>query len=260
MSRYLIGVLTPNYVQRAVPFIRSLSVVRSAKVCIVLLDFTPETDPDGNIERQLRQVPWVEWRHMALPPTHSNFMIQDSFMTTFPEIADRDTVILSDADVIVQRDVTPEEWAEFELNAFHRINVWHNAGPTDSLAMEAQRIGLSQEWIDRFVPMKVGLVSLPCKNCGVMVADAGTFRKVQEWYREFYGPFAAASSHRSRCQFLLNFCWYMMGLEVVTLPPAIHQHGHSCSADGAVLCADGTELVWDVLVVKGTPVVFRHNL
>lgn len=266
MKRYLISVCTPNYVQRATPYFQSLPLVRSVEPRVVLLDFNAATDCDGRTEQALRSaMPYVEFRKMDLPASHSNYMIQHGvFLDAVPEVEDGDLVILTDMDIRIQRDFTQAEldWMDARFKAHDRFGYdvaasW-NAGPSDTLAHEAVRIGLSEDWIKQYAPL-TGLSSIPCMNCGVLVARAYVFRMIQHLYEERSEEFYAATAHRSRCQFLLNWCFNWGMMKVHLLPPAIHQHGH-CRVDGDALCSPGTELRMGVLVNNGDPVVFRHAL
>lgn len=266
MKRYLISVCTPNYVQRATPYFQSLPLVRSVEPRVVLLDFNPATDCDGRTEQALRSaMPYVDFRKMDLPASHSNYMIQHGvFLDAVPEVNSDDLVILTDMDIRIQRDFTKTEleWMDRTLNDVEwsgwDVAASWNAGPSDTLVHEAVRIGLSEDWIREYEP-KAGLESVPCMNCGVLVARASVFRAIRKVYEERCDEFYAATAHRSRCQFLLNWCFYWLRINVHLLPPAIHQHGH-CRVDGDALCSPGTELRMGVLVNNGDPVVFRHAL
>jgi hypothetical protein len=212
------------------------------------------------VEQGLRRsMPYLDYRKLPLPPTVSSGMVQDSFVDAFSEAADDDLLILTDMDIRIQRDLTEAEWkwAEAAIDS-HSIGVYYNCGDGDTLAMEAQRIGLSQQWIERWVP--VDLSDVPVRNCGVMVARASVYRQIRKVYGRYYEEFAA-SAHRSKCQFLLNFCWWRMGMNVVVLPSQWHQHGHARAADGSVLlpASSGAEFRQSVLFAGGEPVVFRHN-
>lgn len=73
MTRYLVSVTTPSYLPRTGAYFNSLGLIRSAWPVTILMDFNPTTDPDGEKEKVLREaVHWTLFRHMPLPPTHSN--------------------------------------------------------------------------------------------------------------------------------------------------------------------------------------------
>lgn len=264
MSRYLIAVTTPNYVGRTQQFFATLPLIRSMQVKVVLLDFTDATDPEQRIEKALKaSMPYIDFVHMPLPPTHSNYMVQDCFLSAFPEIKDIDLVCLVDADIKIQRDFAQAELERIYNYAYHmNIYAYYNGGEDDTLAQEAERIDLSNEWKEKYGTIgDRTLYDLSCYNCGVMIAEAGVFRKVQKVYAEHCEEFFRASAHRSRCQFLINWCWYKLGLDICLLPHQIHQHGHFRSPDGSICLPASAqpEHRGSVLYAGGEPVIFVHN-
>lgn len=259
MSRYLVAVTTPGYVPRASAFLRSVQLMRTFHPVLVQLDFTPETDPEGNQEKLLAEgLPWLDRRKMDLPKDHSNFMVQHLSHTVVTEAKETDLICLCDADVVIQRDFTEKELSSLEgFWDLHTIGVWWNGGPQDLMAHEAERIGLNQEWRSKYLSAE--LAASPVMNCGVMMGHRDMFDQVQKCYQDHCEEFYAASAHRSRCQFLLNWCWWKLGVRVVILPPQIHQHGH-CGIDGRITLPVAAEFRGPTLCLSdGTPVVFKHN-
>jgi hypothetical protein len=226
---------------------------------VVLLGFNAETDAGGEIERTLRQTfGWVGWGHLPLPTSHSHSMIQHGrFLDAFSDVQPDDLICLSDMDVRIQRDVTPEEWGWVEeVTAGGRVCAYWNGGSADTLALEGDRISLNAEWAQKHAPE--GLEGTGCWNCGVMFARAGTFRQLQGHYEALCDEFYAMAPHRSRCQFLINFCvWKRMG-GFATLPEPVHSHGHFMQ-DGAYLLPAGSHVRGDFLCWNGIPIAFLHN-
>lgn len=264
MNRYLVAVTTPNYVAKCRSYFSSIPLVRSAQVRIILLDFTAETDEGGRIEDGLRSsMPYLEYRHLPLHPSNSNFMSQwGNWLDSLPEVGDDDLLAISDMDIQIQRDFTHTEWEELEGRlGDNQIGLYWNCGESDSLDAESKRINLSEQWITKYAPAD-GLSRLPCLNCGLMVARAGVFRRLRTVYEAHCAEFYEASSHRSRCQLLVNWCIWKMELEVAVLPAQFHQHGHMRNAEGDVMLPASArpEMRMGVLFAGGEPVIFRHNL
>jgi hypothetical protein len=261
MTRYLISVTTPNYIPKGARYWNSLGLIRSAKPVIVLLDFTPETDPEGRAEAGLRgAVDWAEYRHLPLPDTHSNFMVQHGrFLDALPDLPDDALICLTDTDVRIQRDLTEVEWVQLAADtAGGQLCAYYNCGPNDNLALEALRIDLSDDWKSRYGTDDY-LKVIPCNNCGVLFGRAGAFRCLQTLYESLCEEFYANAPHRCRCQFLINYCvWKYMG-GFVTLPGQIHQHGHWASEDGRILGVKGVGFRTGTLCYRDEPVVFVHN-
>jgi hypothetical protein len=236
-----------------------LPLVTSCNPVLILLDFTPETDPDGKVERGLRQLlEWVDIRKMELPATHSNYMVQHCFLDALPDLPDDALVCLTDLDITIQRDFDADElkWMTDTLQE-DDIGIYYNGTASDSLALEAERIGLSQEWIAANTDGRLN--EHHCLNCGVMVARAGVFRQIQKEYESKCMEFYLHAPHRSRCQFLLNLCFWTLGLNVFILPDTVHQHGHFADrATGDILLPAGASVRLQTVMSDGQPVVFKH--
>jgi hypothetical protein len=260
-DRYLVSVTTPSYVPKTGQYFQSVGHIRSAKKVCVLLDFTPETYPDGAMETLLRDTfPFVEYRHLTLPWSHSNYMIQHGpFLDAIPEAKDDDLICLTDMDVTVQRDFTAREWEYFEGLGPHQLSATWNGGRSDNLKIEGGRIGLTDEWMAKWWSGAGHPEDTPCFNCGVMIGRVSAFRELQKGYESLCQRFYAASPHRSRCQWLINYCvdQYLGGW--VPLPPATHTHFHFRMDDGRYVLPRWTEVEGRVVREMGTPTVFVHN-
>jgi hypothetical protein len=257
VNRYLVSVTNPSYVPKTGRYFNSLALVRSARPVVVLLDFTPETDPEQQVERALREsVHWAEYRHLPLPATHSNYMIQHCFMDALPDVPDDDLIVLTDLDLEVQRDLTESEWKWVEALGPDRLAATWNGGSGDNLFYEADRITLAEEWVRA---LDCDVTAIGCMNCGVLAGRAGAFRTLQTHYERLCDGFYAASSHRSRCQWLINYVVHRQMNGFVLLPEQITLHGHFRNEKGQLLLPIGTELRGRVVTMNGDPVVFLHN-
>lgn len=255
-DRYLVSVTTPGYVAKTGRYLNSVGYVRSAKTVCVLLDFTEKTDPNGQIEAALREVyDWIDYRRMPLPPTHSFFMVQHGkFLQALPDVADDALLCLSDMDVELQRDISPEEWTSLEGLSSSRLSATWNAGVGDNLLFEAERLGLTLPW--QGVTAEEAS-QIPCMNCGLVAGRVKAFRDLEAYYESLCDSFYAATQHRSRCQWLINYCVhrFMGGWEL--LPPALHVHGHFKIGDDYLL-PKGTEVRRRLLFRDGVAYVFKH--
>lgn len=281
MNRYLVSVITPNYVLKAGHYLDSLAKVRSAKAICVLME-TPEKLTKASeylwegMEKWLYpEVPTPLWQR---PLTHSHNMVQwGVFLDALPFAQPEDLICLTDTDLVVQRDLTAAEWEQIEAAcAEGNFCASWNCGPTDTLFSEGNRIGLSTKWAQRefatleekdlLPPLEPQqrqgdgwLWEVPCFNCGVLFATVSTFRRLQAAYESRCADFYKATAHRSRCQFLINYCLWVEGIGVAELPAAVHVHGHW--SDGkSVLLPEGSHWRGSDLWVGEEKVVFRHNL
>lgn len=239
----LLGCITENYVPRARPFLASLAYVHHARRWCVCLGFSPGPLADA--------FPHVEFREMVHHWSESSGMLQTGrWLDVLPEVRAEDVVLLSDADVLVQRDFSAADLvllADLPEDAF--AAAW-NAHEGDNLAEEARRIDLAD---DGFYGGQEALAWVPCFNCGVLAMRAGAWRRLREEYEAGCRDFYARTSHRSRIQFLVCLCLHRLGLRHVLLDAAFHSHGHF-SAPPGVTFAGGAALAGT------TPVLFRHAL
>jgi hypothetical protein len=165
-----------------------------------------------------------------------------------PEVGRNDTVIQVDADVVVQRNFTAQERGRLAAYDNGILGAAPNAGPGDNLWDESARIHLVG-WTEGGEP---ALRALPCYNGGVLAARPRAWRRLRLAYEKRAAAFYTQSGHRSRCQWLLNWCFREAGLAVDVLPGSFHSHGHFGRPAGVTLDAAG------VAHWGGLPVLFRH--
>jgi hypothetical protein len=263
MSRYLVSVTTPSYVPKGIRYWHSVARIRSCKPVAVLMDFRPETDPDEKVGRGIREwLPYVEFRNMPLPTTHSHYMVQHGrFLEALPDLKPDDLVILTDTDVQIQRDVKGEEWDWLDRNVSgDRLAAYWNCLKTDNLELEGQRIQLSGEWKERYGD-DAYLRTVPCYNCGVLCGRVRAFRNLQFWYEQLCDEFYRHAPHRCRCQFLINYVVHRSMGGFVTLPDHWHQHGHLADPfTNELIMPAGFEVRGRVYTFGGEPIIFAHNL
>jgi hypothetical protein len=175
-------------------------------------------------------------------------MIQwGAWLDALPEIDDAELCIMADADIVAQRDLTDTEAERFLAFNEQTIGLGDNAGPADTLADEAARIGLTQteeypgDW-----------ATMPVYNCGIIVAKAGLFRRLRAAYDREAERYYRLTAHRSRCQWLICYLVGRLGLRVDRLPATIHAHNHFGMPAG---CSQANGLVY----CEGEPVAFAHH-
>jgi len=278
MQRYLVSVITPNYVLKAGHYLDSLAKVGSATPICVQMDTDPlRSSAEEYLWRRLDSVySWMDFVGWHRPDTHSHNMVQwGRFLDALPFVQPEDLICLTDTDLVVQRDLTEAEWSQIEAAcADGNFCASWNCGRGDNLWLEKQRIALKQDWLAKATSeidatnylkydgeTKINVLQwyyeqLPCFNCGVLFATAASFRRLQAAYESRCAAFYAATSHRSRCQFLMNYCLWVEGIGVAELPASVHIHGH-CGSGGL---PEGTHWRGEELWVGEEKVVFRHNL
>lgn len=237
---YLGTSVTDDYLPKAEPFLRSLAKTRARRFCVCF----------GFWASPALRAAYPETHFAPMPRTccENYGMIQwGAWLDALPHITDDELCIISDADMVIQREISDTEADRFDRYDGGTIGLGFNAGPDDTLANEAGRIGLTTtdlypgEWSQ-----------IPVYNDGVMVARAGLFRKLRSAYDREAESFYRLTSHRSRCQWLISYLVDRLGLRVDRLPTTIHANNHfglpaECSqANGLVYC-------------EGEPVAFAHH-
>jgi len=192
-------------------------------------------------------------------------MIQHGrFLDAVPELGAREVVVLSDADVLVQRDFRPQELARFHAHGASTLSAGSNAGDRDMLADEAARLEIEPEEPDPYE--RFDLRRIPVYNCGVLVGRAGLFRRIQEEYERDCYDFYGRCSSRSRCQFHICLVLHVLGVLVDRLAGQVHTHGHFGLPPGADLRSEPWNLggtfpdVPTRLYYRDQVVMFRHAL
>jgi hypothetical protein len=169
------------------------------------------------------------------------------FLDAMYGLKNSDLICLTDADVFFQRDFTSGEqgFLQQEYNKENVVGAYYNSGRWDTLRFEAARIAIDDKWLNKYATKEC---ELPCMNCGVIVGTVKHFKDLKQCYNDHCEGYYEATPHRSRCQFLINWCWAQIGCRVKVLPTYIHQHGHfgvqsECKIiNGKYKCGD-TEVV-----------------
>ncbi len=214
-SLTLATVITENYLPRARAFLSSLSVVKSAKCFCICNGWYPSSE-------LAREFPHVTFRYLPKHFSESFGMLQHGrCFDALPELSDDDLCLVCDADVIVQRDIDKEQLSKWNHYDGNTIGMGWNAGPGDNLLLEARRIHLGD-----YGASSQELESIPVYNCGVMVARKDLWNKLRDEYEFHCEDFYAHTSHRSRCQWLINWCISKRGFKVDLMPYETHSNGH----------------------------------
>jgi hypothetical protein len=170
------------------------------------------------------------------------------FLDLIPEAEVTDLVCLSDMDMVVQRDMTLLEHRRFKNLGMRDACMLLNR-PGDTLKDEAERINLD---LSIFCPEAA---RLSCHNCGVIIGRVGLFESLRKVYAISCGNFYQMTQHRSRCQFLMNWCLKrVMMVNVKDMPREIHTHGHFGIPEDAKIDDEGR------LTYKNKVVMFRHKI
>lgn len=259
---YVATCITECYKDLGVPFLRMLSDnVRSAELVCVTYKWDAGYAHDPSSLRS--QLPRINFRHLGRHWSESMNMVQHGrWLEAMPFVRPEDIVVLSDADIDVQRDFSPEEIARLHSYDDETFGLGWNQGEGDDCYREAGRITFryydGQPWGIEYYGGEAGLKKTPCYNFGVAAARASAWARLRDNYESdclHYFPF---SEHRSRNQFLLNVALHRCRFKVDVLPMTLHCHGHFGPPPGAELKTepDGSRRAY----YNGRLVMFRHKM
>ncbi len=178
-----------------------------------------------------------------------NQCVQQGCFLDVLSAADDDVIVFTDGDVCMQREPCESELAWMRAIPADTIALAWNAGPHDTLADEATRIGLTPAGRRLFAP----LLHRAVYNVGVVVCRAATYRAIYARYMELWDAVSPHTSHYAANQFLLCACVAELGLLVWEMHPTMHAHGCFGLPAWAEETDDGG------LIVDGVPVLFRHH-
>ena len=185
------------------------------------------------------------------------------FLKRLRPLEDRDIIIFTDADMVMQRPFERREIEEFVF-CTEPDTVWLavNGEPGDTLRHEAELLEPDvEDWIvDKLFP---GWREIPVWNCGVIVARAATYARLRDMALALMPAAETCFRHYAVIQWVICYCvgrW----LKHALLPRTIHAHGHfglpkDCGWDetGDVIVRSAE---CGVRSEEGVKAVFRHAL
>ena len=241
----LVSLLTENYLERARPFLRSLEKLSGVDRWIIGLGF--HSPPQGQTSRV---------RYACMPRHRSEsspgIMQHGRWLDALPDVQDDEVCLLSDADIVVQRDFTPEERQFFEFLGENEYAAGWNGGEHDNLLEEAKRIGLAPEAVD-LMQSDIAWSKIPCWNTGVLAMRGRSWKRLRDLYESRCERFYRLTLHRSRGQWFICFCLHRLGMQAKILPGQTHLHGHLGMPSGG-------EIREGVAYYRNKVVLFRHAL
>ncbi len=201
----------------------------------------------GNIQA----VALAEERALGQP---GNACVQHgAFLEAIPG-GDDDVIVFTDGDMVLQRGVSLSELEFLRTLGDGVVGVSYNAGPSDTLLVEAIRLGprtAPEPIVKRLVG---GDPQLPVYNTGVIAARRGTYRRLYEAYLARWAEVDGLFYHYARQQWLLSLLLGTEGFTPLVLPYTFHLHGCYPLPSGSAFDALGR------VTYEGEVVLLRHHL
>lgn len=184
-----------------------------------------------------------------LPLPLNNFCVQDGQFLPYIPGDTTDTILFTDADLIMQRPFSEEELERLRNLENGQIFCGWNAGPRDTLIDEAFRLGIKSS-VPGLLRTFGGLGS-PCFNWGCVAATRRTWEDICRKYIERWEMVDEHLNHVAKQQWLLSWLTSRF-FEHVYMPPSFHAHNHYGMPEG---CEYKGGLVW----CEGKKALFQHR-
>lgn len=199
---------------------------------------------------------------------NTNYCLQHGDFLNVLNANDRDLVIFTDADIVMQRSFSSLDYAYLASLDDDEICLAKNSGESDNLLRE--HIRLQQlapkdfatppvEVIEQKYGVNLGLVA--CYNTGVVACNYKTYKKMFEKYLEEIEFVDKAYGHYAKQQWLMCMIAHKY-LNIVRMPAMIHTHGHAGTPRGIDFHKDVAFAPVDMFGSSGgqIEVLFRHHL
>ena len=248
---YIATGVTPNYLKRAYPFIKSMEDHGSRNSALPALFAVDFVDSVGCLP-EIHTIP-VTYSEAALQLP--KFMLQNGGFADFaPDTwRDEDVIIFCDADAVLQRPFNYHELDTFREVRRSQVLAGRNK-PEDgqTLADEATCLTplVGPDTLRARFPQHETML---CKNFGFVVARLDTWRELLEISKKLWPLIAESFSNPAMVQWMMCYATQSAGLELVDLPLSIHAHGHLGLPQG-LACDNG---IWKY---HGDVVAYAHAL
>jgi len=242
---YLVASSTDNYWERARPYLASLARHLNAEVVPIIFSVGCDAPP------------WVAALGLSTRridrnggETQLRSIQHGSFLSHMPTTDPQDLIICTDCDMMLQRPLNTAEMASLDALTDASYAAGMNAGPGDTLADEARRMGTpySDAEIDRALP---GFAWMGCINGGWIAARRAAWQKIYREYMARHDLTDAIFEHKSRVQWLISYAAAVAGLTRITISPNWHCHFHYGVPDGVT--RDGRTVLY-----RDWPVLWTH--
>jgi hypothetical protein len=218
---YLISGINRAYLTRAEPFIRSMLPSSHISNIIITLDFSVDT----SFKQQYGHIRFVELDSKHVQAKSSISCLQHGgFLAALDWVNDDDVIIFTDADIDIQRTMSPDELLFFRELADNEIAAGYNASSSQTLKDEASAlIPLKKsEVIESLFP---GFATLKTYNTGVVAAKKKVYQALYEHYVHAWDKVDRLFTHYAKQQWLLSYL-IQSHFEVKLIPNSIHTHAH----------------------------------
>lgn len=251
---FFVTAITENYVEKAIPFFDSLKKYFTKKYHVFCVDF--------EIKNELRKkyediIEFLKIDSFGFKAINCNFCLQDgSFLSheIFKDFDSEDIIVFTDSDMILQREITNDEFALFENIKELDFTFNYNKTKEDMLVEEGLRLWPKQnkEYLIQSFPdyEKYNLF-----GTAFMGMQFKTYKHIYNLYVYYYPKIVLIFGHYARQQWLISYIYNELGLNPILVPYEFHSHGcYPLTKDHKI------DKLNKVLKYKNNMVAFRHNV
>ena len=137
-------------------------------------------------------------------PNPNSCMQHGGFLSALSFLRETDIIIYTDADIELQRPLSPNEIELLRGFQDDDVGVGYNESKDDRLSLEALRLKptVAPEELSTRYP---GIDTLLTYNTGVLVANAKTYGRLYDMYNQHWPDFAPVFDHYAKQQWLLSY-------------------------------------------------------
>lgn len=239
-----------NYLSKMRPYLKSIETNSNFdKNILVFVGEDEMTLPYKNIDVVNLPIKNIQSLNSNKCVQHGDFLNSEPFNSM---TEDDDVIVYTDGDIILQRNLSEDEIKFYKSFKDGDVYVGYNASPTDTLELEANRLG------------KTGVVSTGIEiglwaktkvyNTGVLAMNKRTWKTLLNYYNEMYPLVNPMFYHYAKQQWLIS---YIIGVKpefnVIEMGYDIHNHKHYPSPEGTAQDMNGD------VYFKNKKVLFKHK-
>lgn len=249
---YIGTAITENYIDRAIQYLQSLNKYSdNVKPFCITLGFN-----NDKLEKYYPNIMFIYKDIASVSCLNKNYCIQEgSFINELYDngVKDDDTIIFTDADGYIVRNLTDKELFYFNNIEDKVITSW-NAGREETISDEVKNLSPKLTFIDDYLNnvFSINVKELKCYNTGFIATKAYNWKHILKQYNENFTVIDNFIEHYAKQQLLLSII-FQVCFTVEVAPYSIHTHGHYGKPD-AVTIKD------NILYEGGEVVYFRHKL
>jgi len=239
-----------NYLSKMRPYLKSIeSNSNFDKNILVYVGEDEMSLPYKNIDVVNLPVNNIQSLNSNKCVQHGDFLNSEPFNSM---TEDGDVIIYTDGDIILQRNITEDEIKFYKSFKDGDVYVGYNASPTDTLELEANRLGKTGVVS---TGIEIGIwVKTKVYNTGVLAMNKRTWKTLLNYYNEMYPLVNPMFYHYAKQQWLIS---YIIGVKpefnIIEMGYDIHNHKHYPSPEGTAQDQNGD------VYFKNKKVLFKHK-